>query len=49
MDTACCIEAVEEVLAKHGKPEILNSNQGSQLTCLAYTDLLKSHEIAISL
>jgi putative transposase len=47
--TAFCIEAVEEALAKHGKPEIFNSDQGSQFTSVAFTDLLKKHEIAISM
>jgi putative transposase len=46
MDPAFCIEVVEEVLAKHGKPEIFNSDQGSQFTSVAFTDLLKKHEIA---
>ena len=32
MDTTFCIEAVEEALAKHGKPEIFNTDQGSQFT-----------------
>jgi putative transposase len=57
MDTAFCIEAVEEALAKHGKPDISarcshrrdNSDQGSQFTSVAFTDLLKKHEIAISM
>ncbi|MGX1101597.1 putative transposase [Amorphus sp. MBR-141] len=49
MDTAFCIEAVEEALAKHGKPEIFNSDQGSQFTSVAFTDLLKKHEITISM
>lgn len=48
LDTAFCIEAVEEALAKYGKPEIFNSDQGSQFTSAAFTGLLKSHEIAIS-
>lgn len=49
MDTAFCIEAVEEALAKHGKPEIFNSDQGGQFTSVAFTDLLKKHEVAISM
>jgi len=49
LDTAFCIEAVEEALAEYGKPEIFNSDQGSQFTSVAFTDLLKSHEIAISM
>ncbi len=49
MDTAFCIEGVEEALARHGKPAIFNSDQGSQFTSVAVTDLLKKHEIAISM
>jgi putative transposase len=49
LDTAFCIEAVEEALAKYGKPEIFNSDQGSQFTSMAFTDLLKANEIAISM
>lgn len=49
LDTAFCIEAVEEALGKYGKPEIFNSDQGSQFTSVAFTDLLKAHEIAISM
>ncbi len=49
MDTAFCIEGVEEALARHGKPAIFNSDQGSQFTSVAFTDLLKKHEIAISM
>jgi putative transposase len=49
MDTAFCIEVVEAALGKHGKPEIFNSDQGSQFTSVAFTDLLKKHEIAISM
>ena len=49
LDTGFCIEAVEEALAKYGKPEIFNTDQGSQFTSLAFTELLKRHEIAISM
>ncbi|MFO0170010.1 MAG: IS3 family transposase [Alphaproteobacteria bacterium] len=49
LDTGFCIEAVEEALAKYGKPEVFNTDQGSQFTSLAFTELLKSHEIAISM
>ena len=44
LDTAFCIEAVEETLAKYGKPEIFNTDQGSEFTYAAFTVLLKSHE-----
>ena len=49
LDTGFCIEAVEEALTKYGKPEIFNTDQGSQFTSLSFTELLKSHEIAISM
>jgi putative transposase len=34
LDTGFCIEAIEEALAKYGKPEIFNTHQGSQFTRL---------------
>ena len=40
MEAAFCIEALEEALAKHGKPEIFNTDQGSQFTYDAFTDVL---------
>lgn len=39
MDTAFCIEALEEGLAKHGRTKIFHSDQGSQFTSVAFTDL----------
>ena len=49
MDVDFCLEAVEEALAKHGKPEIFNTDQGSQFTSAAFTGLLRDHGIAISM
>jgi putative transposase len=49
MDTSFCVEAVEEALARFGKPEIFNTDQGSQFTSAPFTDLLKRHEIKISM
>ena len=49
MDSSFCIEALEEALYRHGRPEILNSDQGSQYTSEAFTDVLKEHEIRISM
>ena len=46
MDAAFCLEALEEALAKHGQPEIFNTDQGSQFTSEAFTDALKSRGIA---
>ena len=42
-------EAVEEALAKHGRPEIFNTDQGSQFTSAAFTDVLLTKAIAISM
>ena len=49
MDTTFCIEALEEALNKYGRPEIFNSDQGSQFTSEAFTGVLKKHDIAISM
>ena len=44
-----CVEAVEEALARYGKPDIFNTDQGSQFTSVAFTQVLKDAEIAISM
>ena len=44
-----CLEAVEEALAKYPKPEIFNTDQGSQFTSAAFTGLLRDNTIAISM
>ena len=44
-----CVEAVEDALAKYGKPQIFNTDQGSQFTGTAFTGLLLKHEIKISM
>jgi putative transposase len=49
MDSSFCVDAVEEALAAHGRPEIFNTDQGSQFTSEAFTALLKKNEIAISM
>jgi putative transposase len=49
MDTEFCIEAVEEALAKCGKPEIFNSDQGSQFTSPRFTQVLKQANVKISM
>jgi putative transposase len=43
-----CIEAVQEALARHGKPEIMNTYQGSQFTSTEFTKVLAAREIKIS-
>ncbi len=49
LDTAPCIDALEEALASHGKPDIFNSDQGCQFTSEAFTGVLKAHKIKISM
>lgn len=49
MEVDFCIEAVEEALARYGKPEIFNTDQGSQFTSIDFTAVLKKAEIAISM
>ena len=49
MEGGFCIEAVEEALTCHGKPEIFNTDQGSQFTSAAFTGLLSDNAIAISM
>jgi putative transposase len=49
MEVDFCLEAVEEALAKHGRPEIFNTDQGSQFTSAAFTGLLVENKIAISM
>jgi putative transposase len=44
-----CIEAMQEAVACHGAPEIVNTDQGSQLTSLEFTELLQEHGIRISM
>jgi hypothetical protein len=44
-----CLQAVEEALARHGKPEIFNTDQGSQFTGADFTGLLLDNAIAISM
>ena len=43
------IEAVEEALIRYGKPDIFNTDQGSQFTSIDFTNVLKKAEIAISM
>lgn len=49
LTTDFCIEAVQEALHRYGKPEIFNTDQGSQFTSLEFTQLLKDNTIAISM
>jgi putative transposase len=49
MDVSFCIEALEEALSNYGKPEIFNTDQGSQFTSEAFTGRLKKEGIQISM
>ena len=49
MEVEFCIEALEEALAKYGKPEIFNTDQGSQFTSLEFTGVLKAANVLISM
>jgi putative transposase len=49
LDTSFCTEALEEALRNYGTPEIFNTDQGSQFTSDDFTDMLKKHDIRISM
>lgn len=49
LDVSFCIEALEEALTRNEKPEICNTDQGSQFTSEAFTGRLKEEGIAISM
>lgn len=49
LETDFCIEAVNEALARHGKPDIFNTDQGSQFTSIDFIKVLKNATIAISM
>jgi putative transposase len=49
MEVDFCLEAVEEALAKYGKPDVFNTDQGSQFTSAAFTGLLRDNAIAVSM
>src|SRR5882672_5493989 len=49
MEASFCVEALEEALARHGRPEIFNTDQGSQFTGAAFTGVLVKNGIAISM
>jgi putative transposase len=49
LDTAPCIEALEEAISRYGAPDIFNTDQGCQFTSEGFTDVLKAHGIQISM
>lgn len=49
LETGPCVEALSEALARHGTPEIMNTDQGSQFTSVAFLKALQDAQIAISM
>jgi putative transposase len=49
LDAGFCVDCLEQSLLAYGTPEIFNTDQGCQFTSEAFTDRLKSHDIAISM
>lgn len=49
LDALFCVDALQEAIARYGIPEIFNTDQGSQFTSEAFTDILNSHDIRISM
>jgi putative transposase len=49
MDAEFCVAALEEAIARYGRPDIFNTDQGSQFTSFAFTNTLKEAGIRISM
>jgi putative transposase len=49
MDVAFCVEALQEALTRFGRPEIFNTDQGSQFTSAEFTDVLRGAQVRISM
>jgi putative transposase len=49
MDSSFCVDALEEALATHGRPEIFNTDQGSQFTGSAFTGVLIEAGVRVSM
>jgi putative transposase len=49
MEAAICVETLEDALERHGRPDIFNTDQGSQFTGAAFTGVLAGNGIAISM
>ena len=45
MDADFCVTALEEAIARFGRPEIFNTDQGSQFTSFAFTNTLRGADI----
>jgi putative transposase len=49
LESSFCVDALEAALSRYGKPEIFNTDQGSQFTAEAFTSVLREREIQISM
>ena len=49
LEAGFCVEALDEALARHGQPEIFNTDQGSQFTGFAFTGRLQAAGVRISM
>ena len=49
LTTDFCVEALQEALTRFGSPEVFNTDQGSQFTAEAFTEVLKTNAISISM
>ena len=49
MEADFCVEALKEAITKYGKPEIMNSDQGSQFTGFEWTQALRDADVEISM
>ena len=49
MEAAFCVDCLQQAITEHGKPEVFNSDQGSQFTSEAFTGVLKAHDVRISM
>ena len=49
MDASFCVDCLEDALREHGRPTVFNSDQGSQFTSAAFTDVLKREAVDISM
>ena len=49
MDAGFCVAALEDAIARHGRPDIFNTDQGSQFTSFAFTNTLRAAGIRISM
>ena len=49
MEAAFCVETLEDALARHGRPDIFNTDQGSQFTSPRFVDVLKDAGVRVSM